>query len=600
MKKFFGRITVAPLLITAFALYAIWLWQMQNPELYLMRRYPAFFTGVWFAENYFDFPGYPSEYLARFITQLYRFPLLASVLVALILSAIYRLGTALFAGRAYSHAVGYVSVVGLMMMHSDYWHDLRFDLLVLLVFSALCLLSASFNKLRRIPLCIACAVLSGGVLYAGGLLPSALFIIMASMMLAARPKAAWPEWTGGLLIVALAFGIRFALSVHDVKQEAVDMMRIYPFAAFPFVLYGAILAAGILALTGRGLRTKLRIRPLYLASAMLAVPCIFLLLSSVVNREEKQSLTVQHYALSCRWEETLEAARLCKHPDRNTAFYTNEALYRTGKIHSDLFLYNQSFGSAGLMLPEENTLAEILPNQHIYLYLGAISLSVKWGREAANVYGMNPFVMLNLIKAYLAGGYIPEAHKILNLLEHAPFEAEAARYYRRLALDTSLIRQDRELAEIRSALTPVTVVARQNPVMNLPFLAQFPGLNRMAYDYLLLAALLDNQTERFAYYVTKLKDFGYGNIPKLYLEGLIYLSLYRDNPLDMDMYGFDMNTVYRFRDFQNELLAVASRNPSEASGILKQKYGDTYWYYLLFQSPLSDENKKEVFFRMTQ
>jgi hypothetical protein len=565
-----------------------------------MRRYPTFFTGGWFLSNYLKFPGYPSEYVARFITQLYRFPLLSSVIVGVILFAIYRLGMELFGGKIYRHAVPFASVVALMAMRNDYGHDLRFDLLLLLLFSSMFILLIALRKLNRIQLCTAYILLLGTVLYLGGILVAALFVIMAFIMLAERRQTVWAGWIGATLIVGIAFRLLFAISVHDLKQEAVDMMRIYSFPWFPFVLYGTLITAGIIALAGRrmGIGAGIALKPAWLRASSLAA--VLILLTCIFNREEKEGLSVQHYALSCRWNNALEAAKRCKYPDRNTVFYTNEALYRTGKIHTDLFLYNQSFGSAGLMLPEENSMAEILPNQHIFLYMGAISLSVKWGREAANVYGMNPFVMLNLIKAYLAGEYIPEARKILNLLDHCPFENKAANYYRQLAEDTSLISHDTELAEIRNAITPITVVARQNPVMNLPFLAQFPGINRMAYDYLLLAALLDHQTERFAYYVTKLKDFGYGNIPKIYLEGLIYLSLYRDNPLDMDTYNFDMNTVQRFYNFQNELLAVASRNPSRASKILEDKYGDTYWYYILFQSRLGDEEKKEAFFRITQ
>ena len=600
MKKLFGHISLTHILIAAFALYAVWLWLMPNPELYLMRRYPTFFTDGLFLSNYLNFPGYPSEYIARFLTQLYKFPFLSSVIVAVILFAIYRLGMELFQGRIYRHMLPFISVVILMVMRNDYGHDFRFDLFLLIPVAALCLLVIALNRLSRIQFCMAYILLLGIVLYLGGLSVSVLFVIMAFMMLAERRKTVWMEWIVGTLIVFIVFRLLFAVSVHDLKQEAADMMRIYSFARLPFLLFGAVIVAGIIAIVGRKMHAGIILRPVRLRAGLLAIPAVFILLTCVFSRDDKEGLSVQHYALSCRWEETLEAAKRCKYPDRNTVFYTNEALYHTGKIHTDLFLYNQSFGSEGLILPEENTMAEILPNQHVFLYLGAISLSVKWGREAANVYGMNPYVMINLIKGYLAGGYLPEARKILNRLDHCLFEKTAVNYYRKLAEDTLLIRQDREIMEIKNAAVPVAIVARQNPIMNLPFLAQFPGVNRMAYDYLLLAALLDHQTDRFAYYVANLKDFGYGNIPKIYLEGLIYLSLYGKNPLDMDTYSFDMNTVQRFYNFQNELLAVASRNPSEASRILKDKYGDTYWYYILFQSRISDEEKKEAFFKITQ
>jgi hypothetical protein len=578
-------------------LYSVYLWLGVNPALYLIKRYREFFTDDWFFRRLFDFPGEPSEYLSRLVTLFYNYPLLSSLLVSVILLFVYRFGVTLFEGKISRHLLPCVAAFMLMLMHNEYGHDIRFDIQIVLLFAGLSLLVRSLKYPGKWLSFSVFPLLMALNFYLCGISMTMLFVCIAFAILVSRKEKHYLAWLVEALAVVFVFYFLFSLSSHDLKQELVDVSRIYSFRYFPFILYGIVCIAPVSCFAIRFLKIKNPVRTVF---CLLFIPVVFLSLLFTLNLEEKRGFTVQHYALARNWEEVLLQARKCKYPDKNVAYYTNEALYHTGKIYDELFLYNQGFGSAGLMLSEENTMSEIVPNQQIFMYLGAISLSVKWGREAANVYGANPYVLKNLVKAYLAGGYIIEAQKILNLLDHTLFEKKWTAYYRQLANDTARITQDSELKQIRESMTPVAVVARQNPIMNLPYLAQYPGINKMAYDYLLTASLLDHHVQRFAFYVTRLKDFGYKHIPKLYLEGLIYISLYTENPLDMGEYTFDMNIVDRFQSFQNELISIASKHSEKARDVLKSRYGDTYWYYLLFQSPLGNEEKKEAFLRMTQ
>ena len=314
-----------------------------------------------------------------------------------------------------------------------------------------------------------------------------------------------------------------------------------------------------------------------------------------IDREEKLSLRVQHHARNGNWEMTLEAARGCEYPDKNMVYCTNLALYNTGKIYNELFFYNQSFGSEGLMLAEMGVFSEIVPNQDIFMQLGALSLSIIWGTEATNVYGANPYILRNLTKAYLAGGYIREAQKTLNLLEHTLFQREWVKKYRTIANDTSLIRLDPELKRLHEAQTPLAVISKQSPLMNLFLLSQDSSLNKMAYDYLVIGTLLDHQIENFSYCISRLKDYGYEKIPKLYLEGLIYSTLYSPTlPINIRDFGYDESIVLRFYAFQSELLML-QHNMNNARKVLKSKFGDTYWYYLLFDSPINDSERLKIF-----
>lgn len=315
--------------------------------------------------------------------------------------------------------------------------------------------------------------------------------------------------------------------------------------------------------------------------------------------DTKHGLAVQQCAIGGRWEEALRHARQCAYPDLDVVLYTNEALHRTGRICDELFRYNQSFGSEGLMSVEVGNYSGIVPNQDIFMRLGALSLSIVWGTEATNVYGANPYVLRNLVKASLAAGRIAEARKVLNLLERTPFEGAWAARYRTLADDTARIALDAELGECRRAQAPAADVSTQSVVMNLYLLAREAKANRMAYDYLLIATLLDHRPEYFASYASGLRDYGYTAIPKLYLEGLIYYSLYGgEMPVDVREFAFDATVLDRFEAFRRDLI-VAARRPEGMKAALADGYADTYWYYLLFSSRLTDGEKMAVFERIT-
>jgi hypothetical protein len=337
-------------------------------------------------------------------------------------------------------------------------------------------------------------------------------------------------------------------------------------------------------------------KPVY--SFSIAALLALLIFLFTLNPDEKRGLSVQHYALTGNWEKALEHARKCKYPDQDVVQYTNEALYETGKIYDDLFLYNQSLGTRGLLSTEITNYSGIVPNQDVSLHLGAISLSVIWGTEATNVYGANPYVLKNLVKAYLAGGYVIEAQKILNQLDRTLFTKKWTNHYHILANDTALICKDPELKTYKQSQAALAVISTQSIMMNLFLLSKDSNLNKMAYDYLLIAALLDNKPDYFASYLTRLKEYGYTHIPKIYFEGLIYHSLYAPkSPVNINEFSFDHNIIYRFEAFRNDLIRV-QQNPDKARRLLESKYKDTYWYYILFQSPISNEERTEAFNRM--
>ncbi|MDR1919032.1 MAG: DUF6057 family protein [Tannerellaceae bacterium] len=559
-------------------LCTLYLWIGVNPALYLIKGYREFYADLFFLKRFLDFPGYPAEYLSRWLTQFYVFPLLASAGISLLLCGIYALGLGLFKGYK-PYGMAFVPPALLLYMHTLYEHSILFDLQVFGLLLFLFLFLRSFRLRPGLPLAVFPLALAA-VFYLYGLIVAGVFVVAAFSGLVFRKEkgARLLVFAAEALAVWLVFRVLFALSVHDLSQEFVDAGRVYSFRYWPFVLY---LSVCLLPLGGRRLE-----RLMLPASLAALVACICF----TFNRDEKNGLSVQHYALNEQWERVLEYAALCEYPDKDAVLYTNQALYHTGKLCDELFLYNQSMGSKGLLSAEISNYSEILPNQSVFLQLGALSLSIVWGTEATNVYGANPYVLKNLAKAYLAGGYTAEAKKVLNLLSRIPFQKQWVEQYQALVGD-SLYQQ---------AQAPLAVVSRQSAMANLYLLVQDSHLNRMAYDYLLTGLLLDNRIDHFAAALEQLKAYGYTSIPKLYMEGLVYHSLYAARaPINIQEFDFDADVLYRFESFAQDL-SYAQQNPTQTREWLANKHGDTYWYYILFQSPISEEERRDAFLRITR
>ena len=581
-----------------FVLYAVCLWKGINPALYLIRDYREFYAGFRFFGGFLDFPGYPAEYLARLLTHCYVFPFPASAGMSLLAAVIYYLGLRAFKGRKDDGWIAFLPLALLLHMHTLYEHRILFDLNLLSLFFFLFLFRLS-QKLPSIWPYVVFPLLPAAVLYLNGIIVAGVFVAATLLFLPFQKGKALRSlvYPAECVAVWLVFRLLFQLSVHDLDQEFVDISRIYPFRYWPFALYLSVCILPVcLRFCDRHASWE-KARRMFLPAMLV---CLAGCLLFSFGSDEKKGLSVQHYALNGQWESALEYAAKCKYPDKDAVLYTNEALYHTGQIYDNLFLYNQSMGSKGLLSAEISNYSEIVPNQDIFLHLGALSLSIVWGTEATNVYGANPYVLKNLAKAYLAGGYPAEANKMLSLLSHTPFQREWVERYRKLAADTLLIDEDRELSACKQAQAPAALVSRQSAILNLYLISQETTLGKMAYDYLLIGSLLDNQIDNFAVSLTRLKDYGYADIPKLYLEGLIYHSLYADRaPIRIREFSFDENILYRFESFRNDLL-LARQNPGQTQEWLKSKYGDTLWYYILFQSQLSDGEKEDAFLRITR
>lgn len=590
-----------------FAGFFIYFLYFVNPSLFLLKNYREFFTDVYFFRKYFDFPGNPTEYISRLITQFYNIPVLASLTITFILYSIYWLGYHSFGKAKFNLLVSFFTVIILIAMHNDYNHSLKFDIEILFTL-AITYIYFRFFRDKGLYRFLVYPILTVFLYYFTGIKTVYLFALMAiiSEFFIKGKRYLSLVILSETLIITLVFNYIFFISYKDVFKEFRTIQNVYALWVLPFLLYLAVLLNFVFhafsnmqkhVLIQHTERTNSEFSFLNFSSLVyfLIIPvltagiCYF-----TFNKEQKLKLSVQYFGRNKDWNKVLELSKKSDLFDRAEIIYTNRALYFTGRIYNDLFKFNQEMASNGLLATKLTSFDELVPNQEVYLDLGALSLSVIWGTEATNVYGANPYVLKNLTKAYLVEGCIKEAQKMLNLIDHTLFNKKWVQQYQKFVSDTALISTDPELGLYKKNQTHALIVSKTAIDHNLYLLTGKSDNNKMAYDYLMTSAMLDNNMEDFAVGLSGLKFFGYTHIPRLYFEGFIYYSLLsEDCPINLEEYSYDQSIINEFKAFQKDYLRLKD-NPAEAKKYLFIHYGDTYWYYLKFPRPVAKKGSDNV------
>lgn len=590
-----------------FAGYFIYFLYFVNPPLFLLKNYREFFTDVYFFRKYFDFPGNPTEYITRLITQFYNIPVLASVTITFILYSIYWLGYFSSVKSKFNPFTPFVPVIILIAMHNDYNHNLKFDIEILFTLSISYIYFRYFRD-KGLYRFLVFPVLIIVLYYFTGIKTVYLFALMAiiSEFFIKGKRYLSLVILSETLIITLVFNYIFFISYKDLIKELRAIQNVYALWVLPFLLYLSVLLNFVFH-TFSNLKERVLIQPAerknskfsFLNINSLSYLLIIPVLSAGIcyftfNKEQKLKLSVQYFGRNKDWNKVLELSKKSDVFDRAEIIYTNRALYFTGRIYKDLFKFNQEMASNGLLATKLTSFDELVPNQEVYLDLGALSLSVIWGTEATNVYGANPYVLKNLTKAYLAEGCVKEAQKMLNLIDHTLFNKKWVHQYQKFVNDTALINTDPELGLYQKNQAHASIISKTAIDHNLYLLTGKSNNNKMAYDYLMTSALLDNNMEDFAVGLSGLKFFGYTHIPRLYFEGFIYYSLLsEDCPINLEEYTYDQSIINEFKAFQKDYLRLKG-NPEEAKRYLFTRYGDTYWYYLKFPGPITNEGNINV------
>ncbi|MCE5345184.1 MAG: DUF6057 family protein [Bacteroidales bacterium] len=328
--------------------------------------------------------------------------------------------------------------------------------------------------------------------------------------------------------------------------------------------------------------TKNRIPAWHLASSLVSA-LIFALMSFTVynyafSKKAEIMLGIDYYVQQAEWEKVLKLSDQYPGNNRLVIYYTNLALYETGRMSNKMFSYPQ-IGVNGLRLKwEQNSSLQF--GGEVFYYLSYTNEAYRWAFEAMVAKGINPRSLKRLIVTSITNGDYPVAKKYLNFLNQTLFYRKWAQHYGTYLSDPDLAKNDPEISQNRSLLIHSDFFSNDNH-MNLHNLLINHPENKMAYEYFMASMLLEKNLEEFARNIQRIKDFGYTKIPVHFEEALLFYNSYENKNLVPEGYSFRPETIRRFKEYAT-IYAKYRNNPYVAAKELNKRHGKSYWYYLQF------------------
>jgi hypothetical protein len=432
----------------------------------------------------------------------------------------------------------------------------------MLLFTLLCVLYEISNKAHRllIRLCL-----------------SASFVVLAIVIpLLAREKLFLvslgdaylrhaPFWYGGV------FGISTRIRI---PLDGVLMLLISLLAGFSFFF------------KLENDKTKKQKFRMDLIQAVVAVCLIIAGGWMAVDQEQKEVVALRYAAHTGNWSSVLS------HLNSRTAQYPlclfdfNRALFHTGQLGSKFFTIPQNVLHQTLF-PDKDLRSEFpLDCSDFFFEIGHINEAKRWVSEAMTLYGESPDILKKLALIKILESDSAAAGQYLNRLRQNPVSRSWADHYLSCLADRTKLRQEIALQKLHAAIPRYDfLVVEKNPEIDLrKMMSQSPN-NRMAFEYLTMSDLINQDLEKFVQDLTLFKHFVTQPLPRHYEEALlVYLSRKQSWDSVAVAIGISSGTIKQFNDFKRLYLEYRA-NKETAYADLQRTYGGTFWFYYLFVKP---------------
>ncbi|MFH0758351.1 MAG: DUF6057 family protein [Bacteroidota bacterium] len=303
---------------------------------------------------------------------------------------------------------------------------------------------------------------------------------------------------------------------------------------------------------------------------------------------KKEIYQIEVYAQQKNWQGVLKNARHFQYFNSKLLhFQTNRALYHQGILLDHLFQYPQPSGIEGLFLDNNTDGSIAQPKADFYFEMGYGNESRHFANEALITRGNRPHTLKCLIINYAAAGQFVIATKYWNLLNQSIAHKKWAKDHAGLLqgeIDNDIQRLKGNFPEHDF----FTGLARPENKLKRFFISN--PQNKMAFEYLVANYLITHKVGNVANEIPTFKRLGYTRLPRLVEEAmLLYLELTHDTEFDFQGYQISKEALQDFKDFS---LAVQKAGGKAKAKNAVQAYNHTFWYYIMYNSPLSRTEKQ--------
>jgi hypothetical protein len=304
------------------------------------------------------------------------------------------------------------------------------------------------------------------------------------------------------------------------------------------------------------------------------------------EEDKKRTNTYLFLGQERQWDEIIKLIDKTKSYDQIMIAQINRALYHKNLLLSRFFSIPQDLKFDGLILTRESSTALPLLKSDLYMEIGHLNQANHWAHEAMSIKGENGLILKRLAEVNLAKGEIPAAKMFLLKLKHTIRQKEWAEFYLKALEKEDGLSTNRYMQDLSKLILKEDFICRGSALhLDLSHMVEQGKGTRMAYEYLMIYYLLERNFNKFIYYLRYINNYGYKTMPKLFSEAIVAYVAATKNKTGIYEKLVDKNVLIRFNEFQ-QMLQDLSQNVYGIRAQLFQKFGDTYWYYLLKEGQL--------------
>lgn len=556
-----------------------------HEQIQLFRFDWSYFTG------FLTSPGGLVRYFSAFLIQFYLYPLIAVSILTLAGFAVFALTKYIFEKFNISVLLlSYIPVFLLAAVQSDYTYSFvnTLGLILALSFTAI-YISIPKTRIRYYVLLTSWIVL---YLATGGFSILTVVLCIIYELTVAKQRNRFYLVSGYASMAALFPYLfwRFVFfmplghmwfspvlySLNPLTRHAMQLL----FAYFPILLIGVKIWMSF--------SKKSQFKAVWNWKTMVAGTAVFFVFAFSIKKysyDPKNELLfrIDSSVQKAEWDNVVKLSS--GYPDNNRliAYFTNLALYKSGKLGDLMFHYNQVDPSY-LWLEVPGTQYPYFFGYDIFYHLGYFNKAYDWAFDAMVATGYSPRLLKQLVLCSIINGNTVMAGKYIRILEQSLFYKKWAKQYMALLKDPGLLLNDKEITEKRHFLIQKDfIVDTKNTVGSLIDLLENHPDNRMAFEYYMAALLIDKNMTGFIANINGLKNYGFKKLPIHYEEALLEYMFFTEKDFLPDGYKISESTISRYKEFMQAYSSYSGDQNLAAKQLYKQ-FGSTYWYYLHFKN----------------
>ncbi len=292
------------------------------------------------------------------------------------------------------------------------------------------------------------------------------------------------------------------------------------------------------------------------------------------------------------WDRALKLASKSGNPTRIIVMYRNIALFHKGQLCDRMFTFPNE--SVDIDTPAQISQTEVCAPT-VFFYNGLINYSTRWAWEMSMMFQRTLDRYKYQAKVALFTGKENPAlvEKYLDIIGRNMYQRKWVRKYKSYLDNPTLLDNDPEYAMFRQLdrfeeVKYMSSAVVENTINNHYLLQENP--EGIMLDLALASAMTMKDIDMFWYYYDKLLQSG-RRIPTHVGEAAILFAYIGRNQAEIDAVARDLggprsSIVSKFINFSSEASAASS---GEDKAKFKEKYGDTYWYYIYFVKDITTD-----------